>query len=66
MTIIRPINRRPKCDFLSCINGVGLAGRGVCPGLWWWTDCPDFEDEEEALRKCRERWTKAFIQQIKS
>ena len=50
MIIILPLYRRPKCDFLSCINGIGSAGNGQCHGLWWWTDCPDFEDEEEALK----------------
>ena len=67
MIIILPINRRPKCKYLTCFAGAGLAG-GSCFlfGEPKNPDCPEYIEEEEALREWRERWTKAFIQQMKS
>lgn len=36
-----------RCDFCNCFYGMGLAGRGSCPGLWWWNNCPAFIEEDK-------------------
>ena len=46
-----PHDRKPQCDFISCFYGMGLAGHGQCPGLWWWASCPEYEDEEVSLAR---------------
>lgn len=44
----------PRCDYCNCFYGMGLAGRGSCPGLWWWNNCPEFRDNDEYLDELRE------------
>ena len=48
-----PIEGNIRCNFLDCIAGIGLGGRGVCSlrGAWWMRDCPNFTglDEWRAL-----------------
>ncbi len=49
-----PMNSaRWRCDWLSCISGDGLAGRGICSarGEWWRVDCPEYENWEVAMDK---------------
>lgn len=50
-----PFDMRPKCPFLHCFAGVGLAGQGRCYlfGMWWHPACPCFEDEVETLESYR-------------
>jgi len=43
-----------KCDWLDCFHGMGLAGRGVCPGEWWNEKCPHYVLEKDQLDKWRE------------
>ena len=38
-----------RCDFCNCFYGMGLAGRGSCPGLWWWNNCPAFIEEDKQI-----------------
>ena len=38
-----------KCDFVKCVNGLGLAGMGSCPGDPFIETCPNFMTEEEAF-----------------
>jgi len=51
---IMPDDVHPKCPFVDCLYGMGLAGRGVClaGGKWDDPDCSKYENEFEAL----ERW----------
>ena len=43
-----------KCDHFACVWGMGLAGRGTCPGIWWHHACPLFETEDELEAASRE------------
>jgi hypothetical protein len=36
-----------KCEFLDCVFGLGLAGRGYCPGAWWMQCCPEYMTEDK-------------------
>jgi len=36
-----------KCSWLDCAFGMGLAGAGRCPGLWFMVNCPAYETVEE-------------------
>ena len=54
-----PMNsERWKCRWLGCINGMGLAGRGICSarGEWWNKDCLDYETIEELEKRHKEAW----------
>lgn len=46
-----PVDETPKCNFMACAAGLGLAGMGVCflGGEWDNFDCPKFEDEFEFI-----------------
>lgn len=46
----------PKCKWITCAHGMGLAGRGVCSisGDPENPDCPKYIPEEEFLRKWAE------------
>jgi len=46
MTLM-PLGESPKCDFLNCAAGAGLAGNGICffRGEWDNPDCPKFFPE---------------------
>jgi len=52
-----PVDVNPWCNFMDCVAGMGLAGRGICllGGDWLDLNCPKFEDEDEWLEKWRER-----------
>lgn len=46
---------RPKCKWMDCFMGMGLAGRGYCDyGEPWNSDCPAYKNEKEVL----EDWKK--------
>ncbi len=49
----RPEECRPKCNFLDCYAGMGLAGNGNCfaNGSWWLPSCPEFKDEKEWIKE---------------
>ena len=49
-----PEESKPRCEWLFCIAGMGLAGRGSCDnhGAWWMQCCPEYENEDDAI----ERW----------
>jgi len=42
---------RLKCQWLDCVYGLGLVGRGWCPGMWWYRSCPVFETEIRGMPK---------------
>ena len=46
---IMPDNETPKCPFIDCCYGIGLAGRGVCINGGDWEDpkCPQYEKIED-------------------
>lgn len=47
---------RPKCNWLECISGSGLGGRGYCNGGEPWNpDCPEYENEDDFLEKEAEK-----------
>ncbi len=50
---VMPVDEHPKCNFLKCLAGQGLAGMGVCflKGDWTNPNCPKFEDEAEWILK---------------
>jgi len=52
---IMPEGERPKCPFLDCFHGMGLAGRGICNGGGDWTDphCAVYENEDNSLEQWR-------------
>lgn len=48
-----------KCDFLNCVHGLGLAGRGACHGKWDTKDCADFEVEfEKQFKKTKKSYSR--------
>ncbi len=51
-----PVDEHPRCNFLKCLAGQGLAGMGVCflKGDWADPDCRKFEDEETWIEKRRQ------------
>jgi hypothetical protein len=53
---VMPVNEVPKCNFLDCAAGLGLAGHGRCflRGDWEDSDCPKFQTEEEFIGKREE------------
>ncbi len=53
-----PIDEEPRCSYLKCLAGQGLARMGVCflKGDWANPDCPKFEDEAQWILK------RAFIE----
>ncbi len=57
---IMPVDEHPKCDFIHCLAGQGLAGMGVCflKGDWANPDCPKFKDEREWVRQMDEKMGK--------
>jgi hypothetical protein len=51
---------RPKCNWLDCISGSGLGGRGYCNwGEPWNPDCPVFENENIFLKTMRKEQTES-------
>jgi len=57
------MDKRPSCNFLDCISGMGLAARGTCAfGDPDNPNCPEFEDTEIFLneRKADHEKTEAF------
>ena len=56
-TTYRPSGEKILCPFIDCFYGIGLAGRGVCNGGGDWKDpnCPKYENEDEALKKWKEK-----------
>jgi len=44
---------RPKCNFLKCYAGTGVAGNGICflKGNPNNPNCPKFIDEDEELKR---------------
>ena len=53
-----------KCDWLSCDWGLGLIGRGSCPGLWFWSDCPEYKYEYEKWKNGEYNWVLDIIKRI--
>jgi hypothetical protein len=49
---------RPKCNFLNCFAGTGVAGNGNCflGGDPKDPNCPMFKEEEQLREWDRERW----------
>ena len=46
-----------NCNWMKCVYGMGLAGRGMCAfGDPLDKDCPNWEDEDEFLRN----WEKEY------
>lgn len=47
---------KPKCDFIHCFAGMGVAGTGRCflGGDPQNPNCPKFKDEGEALKEWEE------------
>ncbi len=52
-----PVDEKPKCRFIDCVAGQGLAGRGICflDGEWDNENCLKFDDEEEWLEAWRKQ-----------
>ncbi len=48
-----PIECQLKCEWLSCLAGMGIAGNGHCflNGAFWMPCCPNFIDEEDWIRR---------------
>ena len=48
-----PANKCPKCPFIDCFYGMGLAGTGICDGYGDWEDpeCPKYENDDEVWKK---------------
>ena len=48
-----PIDKHPKCNYIECFCGMGLAGQGRCikGGEWWNPECPKFKDEDEWIEE---------------
>lgn len=44
-----------KCGWLDCFHGMGLAGRGMCPGQWWNESCSEYKREEDMLEEWKKR-----------
>jgi hypothetical protein len=46
-----PVDEKPKCRWLDCVAGGGLAGNGVCflNGQWDNPSCAEFLDETAFL-----------------
>ena len=44
---------RPKCNFVKCYAGMGVAGDGICflKGDSTNPDCPNFLDEDEENKR---------------
>jgi len=57
----------PRCDFVHCYAGTGLADSRCCfaGGMWWHPACPCFRDEDEWIEGYEiesEEWrNKAFL-----
>lgn len=53
---IKALKPEPKilCNYLECINGLGMAGNRSCPGNPYIKDCPEFQDE----KKFMDEWEK--------
>lgn len=52
-----PLNsERWKCDWIDCAYGLGLGGRGVCPGEWWKEECPEFITCDDLEKKMKEAY----------
>jgi hypothetical protein len=53
---IMPVDEHPKCPFITCAAGMGLAGMGVCfkGGEWDNPDCPKYQNEEDFIREHKE------------
>lgn len=48
----KDIEKRPKCKWLTCISGMGLAGRGYCnQGDPNDPDCQAYENEDDFLKE---------------
>lgn len=56
-----PVDEEPKCDYVHCVAGTGLAGMGTCflRGEWDNPECPNFEAEDEFTAK---RWIERYKQ----
>jgi hypothetical protein len=46
-------DERPKCKFLTCFAGTGVAGNGHCSlgGDPQNPDCPKYQNEDEKLKE---------------
>ena len=49
MTPTLPNNQRPRCNFLTCLAGMGVAGTGNCflHGEPDNPECPKYKNEKE-------------------
>lgn len=50
---IMPVDETPKCPFMTCAAGMGLAGMGVCflRGEWDNPECPKHKSDDDFIKE---------------